>query len=183
LLAATARADVTDGAIDAARAGDFGTALAILVPTAQYGDAHAEFVLGLLYEGGLGVAKDTTKAADLYRRSAQQGLSTAENNLASLYANGDGVTKDVVEAMRWWRLAAEQGLSTAQLNLAEYYAQGLAVPQDYVQAYKWASLAAAQGEEDAGPILAILHNAMSGDQMDQAQRLIQDWHPLATSGV
>src|ERR1019366_8860368 len=66
LVTSAASADPTDQAIDAARAGDFGTALGILVPEAGDGNAHAEFVLGILYEDGLGVAKDTGEAADLY---------------------------------------------------------------------------------------------------------------------
>jgi hypothetical protein len=64
-MPAAADADAASQAIDSARAGDYATALNLLQPEVARGDAHAEFVLVVLYASGLGVAKDTARAADL----------------------------------------------------------------------------------------------------------------------
>src|SRR5437870_535528 len=97
LYAGMAFADPVEDGVDAALAGDFGTAIKLLDPAAGRGDARAEFFLGILYETGMGVTKDPTQAAKLYRLSAEQGLATAQNNLASLLADGNGVAQDLKE--------------------------------------------------------------------------------------
>ena len=48
---------------------------------AQAGDPDAQYNLAYLYENGLGVAKDETKALDLYQQAADQGHPEAQNSL------------------------------------------------------------------------------------------------------
>jgi TPR repeat protein len=180
LASLPAAADPANQAIDAARAGDFTAALSILGPEVDRGDAHAQFVLGLLYESGIGVVQDSNRAAELYRQSAEQGLPTAANNLGSLYANGEGVPRDASQAVRWWQIAADKGLSTAQLNLADYYAN---IGEDLVQSYKWAALAAEQGEDEADGILAAIEPVMTPDQIKQARLLVDLWDKAPTQGA
>jgi TPR repeat protein len=183
LLTGVAPADTIDDGVNAALAGDYPTALALLGAGVKRGDARAEFFLGVLYESGTGVPKDTAQAARLYRMSADQGLATAQNNLGALYANGDGVMQDLGQAVHWWLRAAEQGLPTAQANLAGYYATGTFVHKDLVQAYKWAALAAAQGYQDGAEMLATLKTMISPEELANAERLIRAWRPSVTSGA
>jgi len=172
---------VADG-VDAALAGDYDTAIKLLDPAVVRGDPRAEFFLGILYETGMGVTKDASHAAQLYRLSAEKGLATAQNNLASLLADGNGVPQDLKEAMKWWVLAADQGLPVAQTNLADFYARGT-ITQDYVQAYKWSRLAAAHGDTDAVQILHDLTQVMSPDQIADGERLAKAWRPAQTDGA
>jgi TPR repeat protein len=184
LYAGMAFADPVEDGVDAALAGDYDTALKLLDPAVGRGDARAEFFLGILYETGMGVTKDATQAAKLYRLSAQQGLATAQNNLASLLADGNGVPQDLTEAMKWWVLAADQGLPVAQTNLADFYAHTRGtITQDYVQAYKWSRLAAAHGDADAVQILQDLTQVMSPDQIADGERLARAWRPAQTDGA
>jgi uncharacterized protein len=67
------------------RQGDFGRALLEWEPLAVRGDPAAQFNLGLMYEKGQGVTRDTTRAALWYRKSADQGFAEAQNNLGRLY--------------------------------------------------------------------------------------------------
>ena len=176
-------ADPIEDGVDAAISGDYATALTLLGAGATRGDARAQFFLGIMYESGRGVTKDTAVAARFYRQSADQGLATAENNLGSLYANGDGVAQSDVEAIRLWMLAADQGLPVAQANLASSYATGTYVPKDLVQAYKWSALAAAQGYRDGADILAVVTMLISPEDKQSAERLVRAWRPSRTSGA
>jgi TPR repeat protein len=51
---------------------------------AQEGDPDAQYELAYLYENGLGVPKNETKALELYQQAADQGHSAAENNLDAM---------------------------------------------------------------------------------------------------
>ena len=50
----------------------------------EAGDPDAQYYLAYLYENGLGVNKDETKALDLYQQAADQGHPAAKNNLEAL---------------------------------------------------------------------------------------------------
>ena len=60
--------------------------------SAELGFAPAQYRTGNLYEKGLGVARDVTKAKTWYQLAAAQGNASAMHNLAVLLAMGaDGV--------------------------------------------------------------------------------------------
>ena len=82
------------------------TAVQLLLPLADQGDARAQYMIGLSYDLGNGVEKDYVKAAEWFHKAAEQGKSEAQASLGLLYARGDGVPQDYVEAIRWWRMVA-----------------------------------------------------------------------------
>ena len=51
---------------------------------AEQGDANAQYVLGVLYENGLGVEQSNTEAAKWYRKAAEHGDTFAAKRLAKL---------------------------------------------------------------------------------------------------
>ncbi len=55
--------------------GDYATALRVLRPLAEEGDASAQFHLGFLYRQGWGVPEDYTEAVRWLRKSANQGFA------------------------------------------------------------------------------------------------------------
>jgi uncharacterized protein len=57
-----------EDAVAAYRRSDFATALQLLRPLADQGDAGAQAGLGLMYELGKGVPKDNAEAVRWYRR-------------------------------------------------------------------------------------------------------------------
>jgi TPR repeat protein len=111
-----ARAGFDEG-IAAVGRGDFATAYHEFQPLAQAGDAAAQFYLGLMYQLGLGAARDDAQALKWLRLAAEQELALAQMTLGHMYANGQGVAKNHAEAVKWYRLAAEQGDAFAQFNL------------------------------------------------------------------
>ena len=51
---------------------------------AEHGDAMAQFSLGVCYQNGWGVGKDTDEAAKWYRKAAEQGYALAREALKEL---------------------------------------------------------------------------------------------------
>jgi TPR repeat protein len=104
-------ADIEDAleAMNEGRQEDYVTALRLLRPLAEQGDARAEQLLGALYYNGNGVPESAVEAVKLYRKSAEQGYARAQGNLAYLYEKGEGVLRDLVAADMWASLAAAGG--------------------------------------------------------------------------
>jgi uncharacterized protein len=91
---------------------------------AETNDADCQYNLALMYERGIGVAKDEKKARFWYQKSAKQGNSSAQFNLGVLYENGRGGNVDFAKANQWYRKAAAQGDALAIGNLGMLYLRG-----------------------------------------------------------
>jgi hypothetical protein len=146
---------------------------------ADAGDARAQFMMGTIYEQGLGVAKDLAAAAAWYRRAADGGNASAQYNLGVFYQFGKGVAKDAAEAARRLHMAAEQGHGRAQNNLSTFYFTGVGVPRDVVEAWKWLTLSAQDlkgaGREIALSNRAVIEREMTADQIEAARHRVADW--------
>ena len=166
----------------AADRGDYPTAVELLRPLAEQGDARlaighgtarAQFALGLMYEyGGRGVTQDYEKAVEWYRLAAMQGDAEAQFNLGRMYENGKGVTQDYKKAVDWYRLAAKQGYADAQDFLGTMFCFGRGVTQDFVRAHTWYNLAAAQGSNYYAPKQReLISQQMTPQQIAEAQAM------------
>ena len=166
------QADVSElykDAIAAANKGDHATALLLLRPLAEKGEARAQHNLGVLYERGQGVPQDYATAVSWFRKAADQGFSRAQYNLGVMYGNGHGVSQDYVTAVSWYRKAAEQGYAFAQYGLGLSYYLGKGVLQDYATAASWYRKAADQGHADAQELLARMYYLGQGVPQDYVQ--------------
>ena len=74
-----------------------------------------------MFEYGLEVGQDFSRAAKWYKRAADQGDGWAQNSLGVLYYHGQGVQKDFGQAFHWYKLAAAQGQLYAHQNLGWMY--------------------------------------------------------------
>ncbi len=108
-FAAPVAAGQFEDAVDAHRRGDYLTALRLIRPLANDGDAVAQYNLGLMYTTGQGVSQDYVMAAIWFRKAAEQGYALAQSNLGVFYRDGRGVQRDHAEAVIWFRKAADQG--------------------------------------------------------------------------
>ena len=109
----TAHAADFDVGHEAYQRGDYSTALQIFRQLADQGDANAQYILGFMYHGGLGVMQDFAEAMRWYRKAANQGESLAQGKLGIMYKYGRGVTQDYVQAHMWYNLSAAQGQKDA----------------------------------------------------------------------
>ncbi len=150
--------------------GDYETALKLLRPLAEAGDAEAQASLGDIYhkyEEFRKAGRNLEKALKWYELAAVQGNIGAQNNLGYMYGQGMGVPRNYVLAVKWYQLAATQGNATAQFNLGLYYQKGWGVPRDWRQALQWFRLAGGQGEPAAQVEL--------GQMYAQGQGVVQDF--------
>jgi uncharacterized protein len=89
--------------------GDYATAVRLLRPLADQGNAQAQNGLGAMYYNGKGVAQDFKEAVKWYRLAAVQGYASAQVNLAAMYYEGQGVVEDFIRAYMWFSIAAANG--------------------------------------------------------------------------
>ena len=73
---------------------------------AQWGNAKAQYNLGMKYAQGRGVPKDDQQAAAWYQKAAEQGMAYAQTALGTMYEQGIGVTQDDQQAAAWYKKAA-----------------------------------------------------------------------------
>jgi TPR repeat protein len=166
-----------DDAAAALRRGDYATALKLIRPLADQGNALAQFNLGVSYDQGWGVPQDAGEALKWYRLAADQGYSLAQQNLGDIYSGGRGVPQDFGEALKWYRLAADQNNAFAQNSLGLMYENGQGVPQDIVRAHMWFNLSGAQGHERGLKNRARAGALMTKEQVAEAQKLARSWKP------
>ena len=112
-LSSIAGAQDYDKGFAAYARGNYATAMREWRPLAKQGVAKAQFNLGVMYERGQGVPKDSAEAVRWYRRAAEQGFAKAYFNLGNMYDMGQGVPQDYAEAYIWFSLAAAGGQETA----------------------------------------------------------------------
>lgn len=96
---------------------DYIRAARLIGSAAAKGDAAAQTAMGLLYQRGLGVAKNNEQAATWLRRAGDQSYAVAQNELGVMYAKGMGVPRNLSESVRWFARAAAQGSQIAKRNL------------------------------------------------------------------
>jgi uncharacterized protein len=107
--AAPVAAGPFDDAVAASAKGDYASAVRLLRPLADQGDAAAEFTLGSMYDLGQGLPEDPAEAVKLHRRAADQGFDPAQYAIAFRYISGRSVPQDYAVAYMWFDLAAKQG--------------------------------------------------------------------------
>jgi TPR repeat protein len=132
-----------DGLV-AYRKGDWTTALTLLRPLAEQGNAQAQERLGRLYERGKAVPRDYPQALEWHLKAAEQGDAAAQSHAGFLYRSGATGRQDYAEALKWYRRAAEQGNRLAQVGLGYMYAGAEGVELDGsarapTRAMHWAS--------------------------------------------
>ena len=84
---------------------DYATAVGLLQPLAENGNAEAQINLANMYFDGNGVRQDYAQAVSWYPRAADQGNTDAQIALGFLYKYGEGVRFDYVQSYKWFDLA------------------------------------------------------------------------------
>lgn len=131
-----ASADYQTG-LEAFNQGDYATALKEWLPLAEQGNAAAQAMIGIMYQGGLGVPRSLETAAGWSGKAADQGSAAAQLLLAAAYLAGQGVPQDDSRAAHWLRKVADQGVASAQTQLGVFYANAVGVAKDDSKAVEW----------------------------------------------
>lgn len=168
-----------ESAWTAYRSGDFARAFSEAREPAESGDADAQFLLGVLYANGEGVAVDHAQALLWYARAAEQGHAGAQRNLARRFYFGEGVPQDYLTALAWFQRAAENGDAEAMASIGQMYAAGLGVLNNRSIAMQWYRRAAEYGSALGAYYMGRAYEIGDGVLADRARAIT--WYGKAAA--
>ena len=116
---------------------------------AQLGHSYACFILGRIYDEGLGVDANHAEGLKWFEKSADAGDADAQNIVGNIYSNGEYVEQDYKKAFDYYQKAAVQGHLWAMYNLGSCYAGGQGTDLDLLKAGEWLRKAAEGGLQEA----------------------------------
>ncbi|MCH5216385.1 MAG: SEL1-like repeat protein [Muribaculaceae bacterium] len=123
---------------------------------------RAEYILGYLYEHGLGTEQNAEEAVRCYEKAAEKEYGYYSMlNLGIIYEEGEIVPQDYALAKKWYEKAAEDNYSPAMIRLGNMYRYGLGVPKDLSEAKRWYEKAVQLGDNDALENLVSLTQELS----------------------
>ena len=136
---------------------------------AEQGSAKAQYNLGMFYNNGIGTAKDSRRAFELFVQSASSGDPLASYKVGCYYAGQfpGTVTVDEEKALAAKLVAARAGYVLAQHDVGMMYAS----KENLEEAVAWWSAAAAQGDLASLSALSEVYRKGLGVQKDGAKAL------------
>lgn len=180
-------------------------AMRLYQASADQGNPHAQYRLGMMYYWGEIVTRDLTEAFKWIRKAAAQNYSQAqgmektivyiigtianakaanaeaEYELGELYLLGAGVQQSDVEAMDWWHKAADQGYPDAIFRVARSFErEGRMTPQEMEDALFWLNLAGKAGDKEGYLIAHNMESWVPAEQISAAYTRVHEWqaaHP------
>lgn len=156
---------------------DYKKAFALFKQAAEKGHINAQMKIGLMYEQGLGVPKNSGAALEWYKKAADKGSIEAAHKVdiykKSVKIGGRKQLADSRTRAAELRLAYS-GSSDAQYNVGKIYAEGIGVPRNYVQAYIWFNIASAGGSDKARKERDQLGTKMTSKQIADAQKITSE---------
>jgi len=168
-VACTSASDCFSKGYDAHGRKAYDLALRLYHEACRLGAAAGCFNLGLMYERGDGVAKDTARAISLYRQTCDGGVAGGCSNLGIMYERGNGVAKDAARAVSLFRQACDGGDAPGCTNLGAMYQNGEGVAQDLARAESLFRLGCDGGVARGCKNLGIMYERGDGVAKDAAR--------------
>lgn len=157
--------------------GEYAKAFETLKRPADLGYIEAQYLIGLMYHQGKGVAEDDSEAVKYFRLAANRGHEIAQAYLGDMFYTGSGTRKNLKAALRFYKLSAEKGFAPAQHMLSIMYREGEGTVRDYGEALKWTRAAAEQGLAEAQVNLGTIYSLGEGVPVDEGEAA--KWYRLA----
>lgn len=143
-----------------------------LKTAADNGHGKAQTLLGMLYEKGVGVEKDTEKAIVYYERAAIQGIPEAESRLGHLLWDLEKESEVVsLETASWLKKAARHGEVEAQVTLGKMALDVKNSPIAQNEAVWYLKDAAKKGNDQARGLLSRMPKPPSSVLGNPAQQV------------
>lgn len=140
---------------------------------AQAGDAHAQYLMGLLYRDGGLVIPDTEKAQYWMEQAATQNVPAAQYSLGKLLLSNDALVHDPDQGIQWLKAAAQNGNDYAAYALGKEYLNGRYVFKNTEKAVDYLHQAAQGDNPWAQYLLGKLY------LMDQDEHAAYQWFQAA----
>ena len=134
---------------------------------AQAGDAHAQYLMGLLYRDGGLVIPDTERAQYWMEEAATQKLPAAQYSLGKLLLSDDALVHDPDEGIQWLKASAQNGNDYAAYALGKEYLSGRYVFKNTEKAADYLQQAAQGDNPWAQYLLGKLYLKGDGAEQDE----------------
>ena len=132
---------------------------------AEAGDAHAQYLLGVLYRDGGLVIPDTERAQCWMEQAATQNVPAAQYSLGKLLLSDDALVHDPDQGIQWLKAAAQNGNNYAAYALGKEYLNGRYVFKNTEKAADYFRQAAQGDNPWAQYLLGKLY--LMGDGVEQ----------------
>jgi TPR repeat protein len=143
---------------------------ASILVNAEKGQPQAMLSLGILYEQGLGVFRNFTKALEWYEKAALAGEKEAYFRIGLCYEMGMGTVADLGKAAEAYGKGASLASATSMHKMATLYLVGRGVPKDETKGLTLLSSAAEAGNAMATNELAVVYlQGLLGQKKDSAK--------------
>ena len=149
---------------------------------AEQGHRGAMVATGLLYQEGIGVARDDQTAMQWYLRAASSGCPAAMCRLGEAFRGGVGTPPNSLRALTWFLKAALLGYPSAMDRIACIYSTDHFDGVDREQAYEWWRMGAMSGDATSMFRLGKCLDRGQGVPKDGPQALVW-WRKAAALGV
>jgi TPR repeat protein len=133
---------------------------------AERGISTSQFVLGLMYDFGLGTDRNIEEAMKWNMSSAKLGSKVVHWSLGSVYQFGLTGKKDWAKAVKHYKQCSLVISSCTRLIGALFYTGGNGVPKNYGKAVKWFRKGAEQGNAYAQAALGEFYENGHGVTKD-----------------
>ncbi len=135
---------------------------------AEGGNTTAQYMLGMIYYNGFGVAKNDDKAF-IYLKKAASTFDEAQYQLALRYMNAEGTPRNYGNAVNNLARAAHQGHVPSMIMLGDILAAGVNYPKNEVDAYIWYNVASVYDAKNAGKKRDMQEKRLKIETLLQAQ--------------
>ena len=162
-----------------AEQGDFGTAFEGLMNFAKRDHAHAQYLVGRMYQDGVGTDQNYQTAITWLEKASNQNWEEAKSALLEMYEVGLGTPTDGQGLLDWHLRAAKLGNPIAQTQVGLFYENGEGIRKNLNNAAKWYQLAARQGNANAQFLLGWMYAEGQGVSLDYVEAY--SWFHLANS--
>lgn len=136
---------------------EYGKALVWARKATQMSNPMGYYMLGRIYDEGLGVDVDHLKGLKYYEEAAKHGDADAQNMVGNIYLNADYVEHDPQKAFKYYQMAAAQGHLDGMGNLGYCYKEGIGTDINLQAAEEWLIKAAEGGDAESQNILGVLY--------------------------
>jgi len=127
---------------------NYNEALLLLLPQANKGNDEAQLLLAYMYNSGLGVEENISKAIEFYTLSASSGNDLAQFELGHIHQFGyKDIPINYNIAEKWYKLAFKNLNYDAANSLGLIYSTGLGVKKNLKKGFKFYEIAAKAGNK------------------------------------
>lgn len=146
---------------------------------AEGGNITAQYMMGMIYYNGYGVAKNDDRAFQYLKKAASQ-YDEAQYQLALRYMNAEGTPRNYGNAVNNLNKAAKQGHIPSMLWLGDILAAGTSYPKNEYLAYVWYNIASVYDAKSASGKRDMLEKKLKIEEVLQAQATAESYKAQPT---